>query len=432
MTDAAGLPEPEFETSLDFARSEDARDPLRHFPDRFHVPVATNGEPVVYLTGNSLGLQPIAAERHVVRAVRAWAEHGVQAHFIGADPWLHFGAPLNHSMASIVGASASEVTLMNALTVNLHVLMASFYRPAGLRFRILMERDAFPSDRYAVRSHVRHRDIDPDDAVIVLGPRPGEATLRHEDIDSVIRERGEEIALVLFGGLNYYTGELLDIGAITRAARRQGCTVGFDLAHAAGNVPLRLHDWDVDFAAWCTYKYLNAGPGAPGGIFVHARHASDASLPALQGWWGQAIEDRFQMLDEYVAAPGAGAYEISNPPILSLAPLRASLDLIEEAGFTRMVEKSRRLTGYLEYLIRARLGDSVKVLTPTDPERRGAQLSVLIPGGRPVFDALSRGGVSCDWREPDVIRMSPVPLYNRFEDVYRAVDRLEAAIESTR
>lgn len=421
-----------FDSSPDFARAEDMRDPLRDVRDRFHRPIGPGGNPLIYFTGHSLGLQPLDVVEYVDEVICAWQDLGVDAHFRGENPWLHYMDQLSVHMAAIVGARSSEITFMNALTVNIHVLLASFYRPSSTRFKVLMERDAFPSDRYAVRSHLRLRGVDPDEAIVTLSPRPGEVLLRQEDIETTIQTLGQSIALIFLGGLNYSTGQLLDMEAIARTARESGCIVGFDLAHAAGNVRLRLHDWDVDFSVWCTYKYLNSGPGSPGGVFVHERHASDKDLPALRGWWGQSIDDRFKMLDDFVPARGAVAFQVSNPSILSLAPLRASLEQIDNAGFDRMLEKSAWLTAYLEYLILDRLSDSVQILTSTSQEERGAQLSIHIPDGRSTFEYVRSHGVSCDWREPGVIRMAPVPLYNSFVDVYTAVDILADAIEKTK
>ena len=416
---------PPFESSPAFASEEDRRDPLGIFRDRFHLPLGADGAPIIYFTGNSLGLQPVGAEAHVLEILEAWKTRGLDGHFSGPSPWLNYCEDLNSKVSVLVGADSTETVLMNALTVNVHFLMASFYNPSAARYKVLVEQDAFPSDRYAIRSHVEWRGCDPEHAILVLRPRGDETLLRTEDILTVIAESGSEIALVLLGGLNYYTGQLLDMEEITRAAHEAGCVVGFDLAHAAGNVALNLHDWNVDFAAWCTYKYLNAGPGSPGCIFVHARHSADSNFPALHGWWGQNIADRFRMLDNFAPARGALAFQISNPALLSTAPLKASLELFEEAGFPAILEKSRRLTGYFEYLLKTRIGEKATVITPGDPDHRGAQLSIRIHGGRDVFETLKSRGVSCDWREPGIIRMAPVPLYNSYSDVFQAVEALD-------
>ncbi len=417
-----------YDPSSDFAKEEDGRDPLGIFRDQFHIPVDETGKPLIYFAGNSLGLQPVGARAHVLEILEAWKTRGVDGHFSGPSPWLEYCDDLNTFMSVLVGADSTEVVLMNALTVNLHVLMATFYRPSTDRYKVLVEQDAFPSDRYAIHSHVEWNGGDPEKSIWVLRPREGETLLRAEDTLKVIEESGSEIALVLLGGLNYYTGQVLDMEEITRVAKGAGCVVGFDLAHAAGNVDLQLHDWDVDFAAWCTYKYLNGGPGSPGSIFIHSRYATDSNLPALRGWWGQDTSDRFRMLDEYVPARGAQSFQISNPALLSTAPLKASLDLFDEAGFPAILEKSRRLTGYLEFLLEKRIGGRAKIITPKNPEQRGAQLSIRIDGGRTVFETLKSLGVSCDWREPGVIRMAPVPLYNSYLDVFNAVNALDEAL----
>lgn len=418
-----------FDLSRDFALRADEHDGLREFTDAYHIPVGPDGEALIYFSGNSLGLQAKGAETLVREVMCAWRERAVNAHSEGDSPWLYYCDSLDENMARIVGAETSEVVLMNALTVNLHVLLASFYKPTSDRYKILIERDAFPSDKYAVASQARWHGYDPKQAVIQLNPIGGEDLLHTSEIIKFIEEHGAAIALVLIGGVNYYTGQFFEMAEIARAAQAAGCVCGFDLAHAAGNVPLQLHDWGVDFAAWCTYKYLNAGPGGPGGLFVHSKHADNPELPALRGWWGQELGIRFQMLDEYEAAQGAAAWQISNPSVLSLAPLRASLDHFSEAGFDRLISKSRRLTSYLEYLITERIGSSVGIITPNDAHRRGAQLSIRIKNeARGVFDMLIAQGVLCDWREPGVIRMSPVPLYNTYMDVFRAVDILEDAM----
>lgn len=417
-----------FKATIQFARDEDERDPLRPFRGRFHLPTGGDGSERIYLTGNSLGLQARDVDTEVAGVLKSWKTRGVDGHFSGSDPWLKYSENLERQLADLVGAQSSEMAITNALSVNLHVLFASFFRPTKSRFKILVEEDAFPSDRYAVESHLAWHGLDPSESVIRVAPTPDEHLLCTSDIVRTLEQSGHEISLVFLGGVNYFTGQVLDMRAITQAARDAGCIVGYDLAHAAGNVPLNLHDWNVDFAAWCTYKYINAGPGAPSGIFVHERHHTDQSLPVLRGWWGQAIADRFDMIGDYQTSGDARAYEISNPSLLALAPLKASLNIFEEANFEQLRAKSIRLTGFLEFLLRERCADRIRILTPSEPELRGAQLSVRIDAGRPVFDSLRSAGVWCDWREPGVVRMSPVPLYNSYEDVFGAVDALASAL----
>jgi kynureninase len=358
----------------------------------------------------------------------------VKAHFSGENPWMPYHELLAEPMGRLVGAAPSEVVTMNSLTVNLHLMMASFYRPTRERHRILLEEHAFPSDDYALESQAVIHGFDPAEALVRLRPGPGRHTIDTSDIASVLERDGASIAVVLLPGVQYYTGESFDIGAITKLAHEKGCAVGFDLAHAAGNVVLRLHDWNVDFAVWCTYKYLNSGPGSVGACFVHERHGMRAQgvLPRLAGWWGHDKESRFRMESGFRPIPGAEGWQLSNPPILSLAAIRASLDVFMEAGgMGPLREKSLRLTGYLEWLLGRELGDSVEILTPGDPRRRGCQLSLQVKSkrsGKAVFERLEASGVACDWREPDVIRVAPVPLYNRYEEVYRFVEILRNAL----
>jgi len=356
----------------------------------------------------------------------------VKAHFSGENPWMPYHELLAAPAARIVGANFSELVTMNSLTINLHLMMASFYRPTRERYKILIEDHAFPSDDYAVESHAAHRGFDPAAAVLRLRPTDGSHGITAEDVAGVLEREGGSIALVLLPGVQYYTGQAFDIEAITRVAHQRGCTVGWDLAHAAGNVILKLHDWDVDFAVWCTYKYLNSGPGSVGGCFVHERHGNER-LPRLAGWWGHEKETRFRMQAGFRPIPGAEGWQLSNPPILSLAAIRASLEVFGEAGgMEPLREKSVRLTGYLEWLLKEEAGDSIEIFTPGDPRQRGCQLSLRVkPGrtpGKAVFKKIEAAGVTCDWREPDVIRVAPVPLYNKYEDVYRFVEILKAAL----
>ena len=402
-----------------FALGLDAADPLARSRDRFHLPLTPDGEPVVYFCGNSLGLQPKEARAIVEQELEAWARLGVGAHFEAPTPWYSYHEVFRESGARLVGARPGEVVMMNSLTVNLHLMMVSFYRPTRDRYRILVEASAFPSDAYALASHVRHHSLDPTEALVIAAPRPGEAVVRTEDVEALLEKQGPEIALVLLGGVHYLTGQVLDMARIAAAARRQGCAVGFDLAHAVGNIPLRLHDWQVDFAVWCSYKYLNAGPGAVAGCFVHETHGKDAARPRFAGWWGNDPETRFLMQQEFVPREGADGWQLSNPPILALAPLRASLAIFDEVGMAALRAKSERLTGYLHDLIDRIPGDRFRVMTPREPAARGCQLSIGVRDARAVSRALAARGVVVDVREPDIVRVAPVPLYNSFHEVWR-------------
>jgi kynureninase len=412
--------------SRDHAIALDAADDLKQFQDRFCIPIHRN-QLAVYLCGNSLGLQPTRARKLVQEVLDAWQARGVHGHLEGPRPWLPYHEFLTNLTAQLVGAQPREVVNMNTLTVNLHLMMASFYRPTAARDRIVIERGAFPSDRYAVESQIRSHGLDPASALVELAPRPGEDCLRHEDVEGYLAREGERVALLLFPGVQYYTGQRFDLARLTRAAHGAGARAGFDLAHSVGNVPLDLHDDGPDFAVWCSYKYLNGGPGAVAGAFVHERHLDDPKVPRLHGWWGHDKSSRFQMGPEFKPIASAEAWQLSNPPILSLAPVLASLEVFADAGMTRLRAKSERLTGYLERLIDARFANRVAIITPRDPASRGCQLSlrVLTAPGRAVFEGLEARGVVCDWREPDVIRIAPVPLYNTFEDVRRFALRLD-------
>jgi kynureninase len=405
-----------------WAREQDATDPLGRFRDEFEHPRGPDGGRLIYFCGNSLGLMPKSARRMVETELDDWARLAVDAHLDGQVPWYTYHEPLREPLARLVGAKPREVVAMNSLTVNLHLMLVSFFRPSPARSKILMEASAFPSDSYAVASHLRTRGLDPAQALILARPRPGEATLRVEDLEALLAERGGEIALVWLGGVHYYTGQLLDLARITAAAHRAGCLVGFDLAHAAGNAELRLHDWDVDVAVWCSYKYLNGGPGAVGGCFVHERFGRDPGLPRYAGWWGNDPATRFRMHlnPEFVPVEGADGWQVSNPPILSMAPLRAALETFDGAGMPALREKSVRLTGYLEYLIGRLPPGRIEIITPSDPAGRGCQLSLRAgEGARRLFEALRGRGIVGDHREPDVIRLAPVPLYNTFHEVWR-------------
>lgn len=408
----------------------DRQDPLRYYRDRFHLPLRENGAPFIYLNGNSLGLQPKSVRKFVEAELLDWEKYGVEGHFKEVDPWVDYHELLTQSTAAIAGALPLEVAVMNTLTVNLHLLMVSFYRPAGKRYKILMEADAFPSDRYAIFSQVKFHGYTPEDAVIQLRARPGEVLIRHEDIEATLEKSGEEIALVLLGGVNYYTGQVFDIGNITRLAHAQGCMVGFDLAHAAGNIWLNLHEDGPDFAAWCTYKYLNSGPGNLGACFIHERHAYNPALPRFEGWWGHNKHTRFNMRQPFDPTPGAEGWMLSNVPVIPLAAMRASLEIFDEVGMTALTEKSRKLTGYLELLLKGLEDERIRIITPENPEERGCQLSIQIKeGDKSLFHSISKKGVIADWREPDVIRVAPVPLYNTFEDVWHFVDILASSMK---
>jgi kynureninase len=416
------------QNTLLYARSQDQADPLRQFRERYYFP-QHEGKDVIYFCGNSLGLQPKGVEDALIRELKQWREHGVEGHFRGDMPWMYYHRFLADQSAQIVGALPEEVVVMNTLTANLHFLMVSFYRPTRERYKIIMEAGAFPSDQYAVESQARFHGFDPEDAIVELAPREGEHTLRTDDIVTAIERHGASTALVLFGGVNYYTGQFFDLPAIVEAGHKAGAYVGFDLAHAAGNVPLRLHDWGADFAAWCSYKYLNAGPGGPGGVFVHERHGNNPALPRFAGWWGHDEERRFLMEKGFHPMRGAAGWQLSNAQVLSFAAHKAGLDLFAEAGMTALREKSLRLTAYLEFIIDEinRKGARFQIITPHDPAQRGAQLSLLTgPDGRQLFDRLTQSGVIADWREPNVIRLAPVPMYVSFEDVWRFGEKVES------
>jgi kynureninase len=402
------------------AAAMDAADPLRGFRDRFFIPRQENGQEAIYFTGNSLGLMPKTAGEYVDAELQDWEKLAVAGHMSARHPWLPYHEFLTEQMAVIIGAKSIETVVMNALTINLHLLLVSFFRPTNERHKIVIEKGAFPSDQYAVGSHIRFHGYVPTDALIELTPRTGESTLRTADILETIEREGDRIALVLLGGVNYYTGQAFEMETIAAAGHRAGATVGFDLAHAAGNVRLKMHDWDVDFAVWCTYKYLNGGPGAVGGAFVHERHANSFNLPRFAGWWGHDKETRFLMGPEYHPIPGAEGWQVSNGPILQMAALRASLEIFEETEMPALLEKSRTLTGYLERLIND-LGDNrITVITPSDPTQRGCQLSIRVSDGdKSLYERLIQRGVFCDWREPSVIRVAPTPLYNSFTEVFR-------------
>lgn len=417
-------------TDLDYALKLDREDPLAAFREQFYIPEQANGKPSIYLCGNSLGLQPKGVRAEVDRDLEDWARLGVDGHFEARDPWLGYHASFSQQLVDIVGAEPAEIIIMNSLTTNLHLMMISFYQPTPTRYKILMEGGAFPSDHYAVDSQAKLHGFDPSDAVIKLAPRPGEECLRDEDVLEAIAEAGDELALVMLGGVNFYTGQVFDLPAITQAGHAVGARVGFDLAHAVGNIELSLHDWDVDFAVWCSYKYLNSGPGATGGCFVHARWANSPELPRLAGWWGNDPETRFEMKPEFVPQAGAAGWQLSNAPVFAMAPQKAALHLFNEAGMPAIRQKSLALTDYLLTLLDTLPAASFDIITPREPKRRGSQVSLKAKkDGKKLFDALTAGGVVCDYREPGVIRIAPIALYNSFEDVWKFWDILRGLID---
>jgi kynureninase len=396
----------------------DAADPLARFREHFHFP-ETAGEAPLYFTGNSLGLMPKKAREYVEQELDDWSRLAVEGHLHAKNPWLPYHEFLTEPMARVVGALPSETVVMNALTVNLHLMLVSFYRPTHERYKIIIEKGAFPSDQYAVHSQINWHKGDPN-WLVELTPREGESSLRTEDILDAIDREGGSIALIMLGGVNYYTGQAFDVAAITAKGHDKGCVVGFDCAHAAGNLELKLHDWNVDFAVWCSYKYLNGGPGAVAGAFVHERHSHAFDMPRFAGWWGNNKQTRFLMGPDFDCLPGAEGWQLSNPPILQMAALRASLEIFDEATIAALRNKSVKLTSYLESLINGIADERIEIITPSDPEQRGCQLSIRVGGGdRSLHMMLTERGVVSDWREPDVIRVAPVPLYNSFEDVYR-------------
>lgn len=421
----------EFQPGEDFALAMDENDPLRDFRDRFLIPRLGNGKECTYLCGHSLGLQPKTAAAYVEQELKDWAELGVEGHFHARHPWMPYHRLLTEQTAALVGANPEEVVVMNSLTVNLHLMMVSFYRPTRSRHKIVIERGAFPSDQYAVKSQIRFHGFDPASSLIELAPRSGEDCLREEDIEELIDRSGEEIVLIMLGGVNYATGQAFDIQRITQAARQHDCVVGFDLAHAAGNLELQLHDGAPDFAVWCSYKYLNGGPGCIAGCFVHARHAQSFDLPRFAGWWGHDERTRFEMPSSFRPITGADGWQLSNPPIISLAALRASMDIFHEADMNRLRQKSASLTAYLEFLLSRNVTGMYSVITPAAPEQRGAQLSIRVANnGRMLCQRLLAEGIVGDWREPDIFRVAPVPLYNSYHDVFRFVREFKSAVAS--
>lgn len=410
-----------FENTSSFAKELDAKDELNSFREKFLFP-QHNGQNVVYFTGNSLGLQPVTVRTYIQQELDDWAKYGVEGHFQAKNPWFSYHEVLTEKAAGIVGAKPVEVVMMNQLTVNLHLMMVSFYRPDKNRYKILCEAKAFPSDQYALETQVKFHGYDPADAIIEISPREGAYVIDEQDIYEAIERNADSLAMVMIGGVNYFTGQVFDVKTITAKAHAAGAYAGFDLAHAAGNIELKLHDWDVDFAAWCTYKYMNSGPGSVGGVFVHERHA-DKDLPRFAGWWGHDKGSRFKMNKGFLPIPGAEGWQLSNAPVFSMAAHNASLDIFQSAGFKSLLKKSKQLTAYLEFVINdinSLIKDVDKKLEIITPASRGCQLSVIAHGrGKDLYNTLLANGVICDWREPNAIRMAPVPLYNSFEDIYR-------------
>jgi len=404
-----------YKNTADFALSLDAKDELRKYRDKFHIPLQKNGEEHIYMCGNSLGLQPKRTKEFLNQELEDWATFGVEGHFHAKNPWMPYHEFLTESYAKIVGAKPAEVVAMNTLTVNLHLMMVSFYKPTEKRYKIIIEGDAFPSDIYAVESQIKHHGLSPETSLIKLRPRDGESAIRTEDIQTIIEREGDEISLIMLGGVNYYTGQVFDFENITKLGHAKGINVGFDLAHAAGNIKLELHKWGVDFAVWCSYKYLNSGPGSVAAAFVHEKHHA-TNLNRFAGWWGHNKEDRFKMPDSFNPIQSAEGWQLSNPSILSLAAIRASLSIFDEVGMDKLVAKSKVLTNFLLFLLDSIETDRIEIITP---EERGCQLSIRVKNGNKIlFDAITEKGVVADWREPDVIRVAPIPLYNSYQDVF--------------
>lgn len=415
-----------YNTTLSFAKLEDELDQLSGYRDKFHIPKDKNGNELIYLCGNSLGLQPKTTKAYLEQELLDWANLGVEGHTHAKNPWLNYHELLTPNMAKLVGAKPIEVIVMNTLTANLHFMMVSFYKPTKSRYKILIEGDAFPSDKYAVESQLRHHGFDDKDGLVLWSSREGEELARIEDLEAILKASGDEIALIMLGGVNYYTGQYFDLKKITELGHKYGCMVGFDCAHGAGNVSLELHKSGADFAIWCTYKYLNSGPGSLAGCFVHERHVFKKDLNRFTGWWSHNKQTRFNMRDEFDVLPGAEGWQMSNPPILSMAAIKASLDMFDEVGLEKLIKKSKKLTGYLEFLINELKDQRIKIITPKKPDERGCQLSIQVKNSdRSLHDKLTKSGVICDWREPDVIRVAPVPLYNSYQDVYLMVDKLK-------
>jgi len=420
-----------YQNSLEFAEKLDTEDSLSHFRKKFHIPTDAQNNELIYLCGNSLGLQPKTTSEYIQKELQDWAKLGVEGHTEGEHPWLPYHEFLTKSMAKIVGAKPSEVVMMNTLTTNLHLMMVSFYQPTDKKYKIVVEADAFPSDKYAMESQINFYGYDSKEGLILWKPREGEELCRFEDLVQILEKQGEEIALLMIGSTNYYSGQSYPLKKITDLGHKYNCKVGFDLAHGAGNIQPNLHDTGADFAVWCSYKYLNSGPGSLGGCFVHERHANNKDLKRFAGWWGHNKETRFNMRKDFDALPGAEGWQLSNPPILSMAAIRASLDVFEEAGFENLRKKSVKLTGFLEFLLDEMNNESISVITPRNPEERGCQLSIQVKNAdKNLHTKLTEASVISDWREPDVIRIAPAPLYNSFSDVFQFVQKLKQAVNN--
>ena len=418
-------------TSLDYANQQDLIDPLLSFRKKFHIPKNKDGREVLYLCGNSLGLMPKINREYILQELEDWKNLGVEGHFHAKNPWMPYHELLADPMAEIVGALPSEVVVMNSLTVNLHLLMVSFYRPTKTRHKILFDYSPFPSDRYAIASQIKFHGFDPEESMIELKPNGDDEIVSIGNVQKMIEEQGDQIALILIGGVNYYTGQAYDIKEITALGHAKGCIVGFDLAHAAGNLHLNLHEDGPDFAAWCSYKYLNSGPGSLSGCFIHERHHHNSELPRFAGWWGHDKKTRFLMGDDFKAIETAEGWQLSNPPVLSMAAIKASLDIFAEAGIINLRKKSTALTAYLEYLIQQENNENIHIITPSDPEQRGCQLSIQMKSpDKKLFHFLTEHGVIADWREPDVIRVAPAPLYNTFEEMWKFSNVLHAGLDT--
>jgi kynureninase len=412
----------DYKSELSFAKELDQSDPLKIYREKFLIPKDKSGKETIYLAGNSLGLQPKTVRAYVEQELKDWETFAVEGHTQAKNPWLPYHEFLTDQTAKLVGAKPEEVVNMNSLTVNLHLLFVSFYKPTKERHKILIEANSFPSDHYAVQSQIKFHGFDVENSLIEMKPREGEDTIRTQDIEELIEKEGDSIALIWFAGVNYYTGQAFEMEKITEAGHKKGCIVGFDLAHATGNLVLNLHDWNVDFAVWCNYKYMNGGPGAIGGAYVNEKYFTDKNIPKFLGWWGHDKQTRFLMDHKYISIPTVESWQISNPPILQLASLKASLDIFDEAGMKALREKSERLTGFMEFLINEKENENISIITPEVAIERGCQLSLRIKNnGKELYKKLLEDGVICDWREPDVIRVAPVPLYNTFEDVFNFI-----------